>query len=209
LGDAGLTVAKFIVAVTGGIASGKSAVSEFFHDLGITVADADVAARAAVESGQPALQEIVSYFGSHLLVEGQLNRQALRELIFDNVDAKKKLESITHPRIRQLLMQECRAATSAYAIVAIPLLAEADKNHYAWINRILLVDTDRAIQKSRLLARDNITAALADKMLDAQASRGQRLAIADDVISNVHDRPSLKKSVERLDENYREFSAGL
>ena len=198
---------KFIVAVTGGIASGKSAVTGFFHDLGITIADADVAARTVVESGQPALEEIASCLGSHLIVEGQLDRQALRQLIFDNADAKKKLEAITHPRIRQLLIQQCQFATSAYAIVAIPLLAEAGKTHYAWINRILVVDAPREIQKFRLLARDNIAEALADKMLDAQASRTQRLAIADDVVLNVYDRESLEESVKRLDEDYRKFSA--
>ena len=126
----------------------------------------------------------------------------MRELIFDNADAKKKLELITHPRIRQLLIQECQAAPSAYAIVAIPLLAEGNKSDYAWINRILVVDADREIQKSRLLARDNITESLADKMLDAQASRARRLAIADDVISNMHDMDALKSSVKRLDRHY-------
>ena len=195
-------MAKFIVAVTGGIASGKSAVTGFFDNLGITVADADMAARTVVEAGQPALEEIASCFGSHLIIEGQLNRQALRELIFDNADAKKKLELITHPRIRELLIQECQAATSVYAIVAIPLLAEGNKSDYAWINRILVVDADREIQKSRLLKRDNITESLADKMLDAQASRAQRLTIADDVISNMHDTDALKGSVIRLDRHY-------
>ena len=202
-------MAKFIVAVTGGIASGKSAVTGFFHDLGIIVADADIAARTVVETGQPALEEIASCFGSHLIVDGQLDRQALRELIFNNADAKKKLESITHPRIRQLLIQQCQAATSAYAIVAIPLLAENNKVHYAWINRILVVDTPREVQKSRLLARDNITEVLADKMLDAQTTRAGRLAIADDVVSNVRDRQSLNESVKRLDEHYRKFAINL
>ena len=194
------------MAVTGGIASGKSAVTGSFDNLGITVADADLAARAVVEAGQPALEEIAACFGSHLIIEGQLNRQALRELIFDNADAKKKLESITHPRIRQLLIEQCQAATSAYAIVAIPLLAEGSKIHYAWIDRILVIDADRELQKSRLLTRDNITEILADKMLDAQASRAQRLAIADDVISNMHDMDALKNSVQRLDTSYRKFA---
>ncbi len=209
MGAVGLAVAKFIVAVTGGIASGKSAVTEIFHDLGITIADADIAARTVVEAGQPALKEIASSFGSHLIVEGQLDRQALRELIFSSTDAKKKLESITHPRIRQLLVEQCQAATSAYAVVAIPLLAEGSKNHYAWINRILVVDAPREIQKSRLLARDNITEVLADKMLDAQASRAQRLAIADDVISNLHDKQSLNESVRRLDTHYRKLATAV
>ncbi|MGH8050804.1 MAG: dephospho-CoA kinase [Methylococcales bacterium] len=199
-------MARFIVAVTGGIASGKSAVTELFSDIGIAVADADLAARTIVEPGQPALEEIADCFGSHFIVEGQLNRQALRELIFDNADAKIKLESITHPRIRELLIKQCKSATSPYAIVAIPLLAEGNQSHYGWINRTIVIDTPRQIQKFRLLSRDKIPEELADKMLDAQASRSQRLAIAHDVISNVHDRHSLKESVQRLDTRYRKLA---
>ncbi len=196
-------MAKFIVAITGGIASGKSAVSEFFQGLGVVVADADIAARSIVMVGQPALQEIADSFGSHFVVEGQLNRQALRELVFAEPDAKRKLESVTHPRIRELLIAQCKSAASPYAIVAIPLLAEGEKSHYQWIDRILVVDASRGIQKSRLLARDRITEELADKMLDAQASREQRLAIANDVITNVYDLRSLKETVQRLDVRYR------
>ena len=196
-------MANFVVAVTGGIASGKSAATDFFTDLGITVADADVAARVVVEAGQPALDEIASYFGSHLVQEGQLDRAALRKLIFENQEAKKHLESITHPRIRQLLIDQCKAATSPYAIVAIPLLAEGNKVHYGWLDRILVVDVSIEIQKARLLARDKISETLADKMLDAQASRSQRLAIANDVVTNIYDKQSLKESVQRLDMRYR------
>jgi dephospho-CoA kinase len=202
-------MANFIVAVTGGIASGKSAVTELFSETGIVIADADIAARSVVEPGQPALEEIASSFGPHFVMDGKLNRPALRELIFDNPDAKKKLESITHPRIRELLTSECRAATSPYAIVAIPLLAESKKSRYDWINRILVIDTSCEIQKFRLLARDKISGELADKMLDAQASRSERLAIANDVITNMHDRPSLKESVLRLDERYRKLATEL
>jgi dephospho-CoA kinase len=194
------------VAVTGGIASGKSAVTELFSSIGIVVADADIAARTIVESGQPALEEIAICFGSHFVVEEQLNRQALRELIFDNPDAKRKLESITHPRIRELLINQCKAATSPYAIVAIPLLAEGNKSHYDWLDRILVVDTSREIQKSRLLERDKISEELADKMLDAQASRCQRLAIANDVVSNMYDRQSLSESVQRLNLLYERLA---
>lgn len=197
------------MAVTGGIASGKSAVTELFSDIGIAVADADLAARSIVEPRQPALEEIAACFGSHFIVEGQLNRQALRELIFDNADAKIKLESITHPRIRELLINQCKSATSPYAVVAIPLLAEGNKSHYAWIHRTIVVDTSREIQKSRLMARDGISHELADKMLVAQASRTKRLAIANDVITNVHDRQSLKDSVQRLDRRYRELASTM
>jgi len=194
------------VAVTGGIASGKSAVTTAFADLGIVVADADIAARSVVEAGQPALDEISRSFGPEFVSDGQLNRAALRELIFQTPEAKKKLESITHPRIRQLLLQECVAATSDYAIVAIPLLAEGNKKHYDWIDRILVVDAPRDFQKLRLLKRDNISSALADKMLDAQATRAQRLAIANDVIINMHDLQSLQQSVKRLHRHYLQLA---
>ena len=200
-----MIVAKFVVAVTGGIASGKSAVTELFSDCGIDIVDADIAARKIVEPGQPALDEIAGVFGPAILTDGQLNRQALREIIFDNPDAKKKLESITHPRIRDLLIQDCENASSPYAVVAIPLLAEGNKAHYKWLDRIVLVDVTREIQKTRLLARDKIGDLLADKMLDAQATREQRLAIADDVISNMHDLVSLRASVQRLDSRYRKL----
>lgn len=198
-------MATFIVAVTGGIASGKSAVTDFFSECGIVVADADIAARRIVEPGQAALQEIADCFGTPVVLDGQLDRQALRELIFNDADAKKKLESILHPRIRELLMQECRNATSPYAVVAIPLLAEGNKEHYVWLDRILVVDVSRDIQKSRLICRDKIPDPLADKMLDAQATRAQRLGIANDVITNMHDMASLKASVRRLDLYYRKL----
>ncbi|MEO6171716.1 MAG: dephospho-CoA kinase [Arenimonas sp.] len=199
-------MARFIVAVTGGIASGKSSVTELFSDCGIDIVDADIAARKIVESGQPALDEITRFFGPAILTDGQLNRQVLREIIFDHPEAKKKLESITHPRIRELLMRGCESATSPYAVVAIPLLAEGDKANYEWLDRIVIVDVTREIQKKRLLARDKIDDHLADKMLNAQATREQRLAIADDVISNMYDLDSLRATVERLDSRYRQLA---
>jgi len=200
-------MANYVVAVTGGIASGKSAVTGLFSECGIMIADADIAARKIVEPGQPALEEIASSFGDHLVLDGQLNRQALRDLVFADAAARKRLEAITHPRIRQLLIQECKAAIAPYAIVAIPLLAEGSRDNYTWLNRILLVDVTRETQKNRLLSRDKISESLADKMLDAQANRKQRLAIADDVISNMHDLDSLRNCVKRLDRRYRELAA--
>lgn len=207
MGDAGLTVANFIVAVTGGIASGKSAVTALFSRHGIVIADADVAARKIVEPGQPALAEIAACFGAHLVVNGELDRQSLRLLVFDDPQARKRLEAITHPRIRQLLIKECTDADSPYAIAAIPLLAESNGKHYDWLDRILLVDVTRDLQKKRLVSRDKITEALADKMLDAQASREQRFAMAHDVICNMHDLDSLKHCVERLDRRYRQLAS--
>lgn len=200
-------MANFIVAVTGGIASGKSAVTDLFAQLGIVVADADLAARKIVEAGQPALSEIAQCFGQQLIVDGELDRQALRVLVFDDVEARRQLEAITHPRIRQLLTLECIDASSPYAIAAIPLLAESNRKNYAWLDRILLIDTTRDTQKKRLITRDAISELLADKMLDAQASREQRLAMANDVISNMHSFDALKNCVHRLDKRYRELAA--
>lgn len=199
-------MASFIIAVTGGVASGKSAVTGLFSEFGIMIADADLVARKIVEPGQPALDEIAKSFGTRLVIDGQLDRQALRELVFDSTVARKKLEAITHPRIRQLLMDQCTTASSPYAIVAIPLLAEGSREHFAWLSRILLVDVTRETQKKRLLSRDKITESLANKMLDAQASRQQRLALANDVISNMHSLDSLKQCVQRLDRRYRKLA---
>jgi dephospho-CoA kinase len=199
-------MATFVVAVTGGIASGKSAVTEFFSDLGIEIADADIAARDVVAPGQVALEEIVAAFGPGILKDQQLDRQALRQLIFENAAAKQTLEAILHPRIRSRLQAQCEASTSDYAIVAIPLLTEVGAKHaYPWVDKILVVDTTRAQQYRRLISRDHISPELANKMLDAQASRFQRLAIADDVISNMHDLAALKASVLRLDKRYRDL----
>jgi dephospho-CoA kinase len=200
-------MALFVVAVTGGVASGKSAVTGDFSELGIHIADADIAAREVVMPNQPALAEIVSAFGTQILENGILNRQALRQKIFNDPVAKKKLEAILHPRIRIKLQAQCESATSNYAIVAIPLLAEvAGKLAYPWLDKILVVDTTREKQYQRLLQRDQITEKLARQMLDAQATRSERLAIADDVISNMHDLLSLKQTVQRLDKRYQKLA---
>jgi len=201
-------MAGFVVAITGGIASGKSAVCALFESLGITVADADLAARAIVAPGQPALAEIAAQFGpSILLADGSLDRAQLRARIFSDADARQALEAITHPRIRSLLQAQCAAATSPYAIAAIPLLAEVGAvAAYPWLQRILVVDAPLALQRLRLLRRDGIDAALADRMIAAQASREQRLALASDVIVNDGSVQELKAPVVRLDRLYRQLA---
>ena len=201
-------MAGFVVAVTGGIASGKSAVCALFESLGIVVADADVAARAIVAPGQPALAEIAARFGpSMLLADGSLDRAQLRARIFSDADARRELEAITHPRIRLLLQSQCLADTGPYVIAAIPLLAEGGAAAaYPWLQRILVVDAPVALQRSRLLARDGIDAALANRMIAAQASREQRLAMASDVIVNDGSVAELESSVRRLDALYRRLA---
>lgn len=194
-------MADVVVAVTGGVASGKSAATRAFEALGRHVADADVAARDLVAPGSAGLAAVVERFGPGVLgADGALDRRALRERIFREPDAKRALEAILHPRIRAALEAEVRAAPGPYAVVAIPLLAEVGgRAAYPWLDRIVVIDVPREVQHARLVARDGVDAALADAMLDAQASREQRLAIADEVICNTGTLEALQAAVAALD----------
>ena len=194
----------FVVAITGGIASGKSAVSRRFEQLGIAVADADVIARALVEPRETALDAIVQRFGYDVLyADGRLDRNTLRRIVFDDAHARRDLEAILHPRIRTALHDACVAATSAYAMAAIPLLAEAGgKDAYPWLARILVVDVPRDVQLQRLLLRDGNTPMQAERILAAQAMREQRLAIADDVIENSGPMAGLAPQIAALHARY-------
>ena len=203
-------MSSFIVGLTGGIASGKSEVSRRFEALGIAVADADVAAREVVAIGSPGLAAIAELFGAGVLqADGSLDRAYLRQRVFANPDERRALEAITHPAIRARVRSLCEAAPSPYAIAAIPLLTEAGgRSTYPWLQRILVVDTPEEVQHARLLSRDSIDAALAERMIQAQASRTQRLALADDVIINDGHPDALQVHIEALDARYREL-AGL
>lgn len=199
----------FIIGVTGGVASGKSAVTARFQALGLEVADADVAARDAVAAGSEGLAEVVAAFGSGVLgSDGQLDRAAMRARVFADPDARARLEAIVHPRVRRQLMAECRAAPGPYAVAAIPLLAEGGgREAYPWLDRILVVDALPETQRRRLTARDGIDAALAERMIAAQADRRERLAIADDVIVNDGPIEALDTHVAALDRRYRALAA--
>lgn len=198
-------MADLVVAVTGGVASGKSAATRAFEALGRHVADADIAARTLVAPGSEGLAAVVERFGPGVLgADGALDRRALRERIFREPEAKRALEAILHPRIRAALEAEVRAAPGPYAVVAIPLLAEVGgRAAYPWLDRIVVIDVPRELQHARLVARDGVDAALADAMLDAQASRAQRLAIADEVIDNTGTREALQAAVAALDARLR------
>lgn len=202
-------MSRFVIGLTGGIAAGKSEVSRRFEALGITVADADLAARAVVAPGSEGLARIAAHFGADiLLADGQLDRAALRARIFDSAQDRQALEAITHPAIRQRLRRACEQAEGPYAIAAIPLLTEAGgRQQYPWLDRILVVDVPVAVQHARLMQRDGIDTALADRMIAAQASREARLALADDVVVNDGHPDHLQAHVERLDRAYRELAA--
>jgi dephospho-CoA kinase len=200
----------FCVGLTGGIASGKSAVADRFAARGIAVVDADVAAREVVAPGQPALAEIAAVFGDDVVqADGTLDRAALRRHVFDDDAARRRLEAILHPRIRVRMREQALRAGGPYVIVAIPLLAEGGgRLAYPWLDRILVVDVPREVQLARLVRRDGIELALAERMLAAQADRASRLAIADDVIVNEGALALLDAEVDALDRRYRALADG-
>ncbi|MBC7989796.1 MAG: dephospho-CoA kinase [Luteimonas sp.] len=199
----------YVIALTGGVASGKTSVASCFERLGVVVADADLAAREAVAAGSKGLAEVVTAFGAGVLDEsGNLDRAAMRRLVFADADARRRLEAIVHPRVRALLQAACAAAAGAYAIAAIPLLAEGGgRDAYPWLDRILVVDVPVELQRKRLLRRDGIDAALADRMIDAQATRQQRLAIADDVVVNDASLEALAVHADALHALYLRLAA--
>lgn len=187
----------YIVALTGGIASGKTAVSDRFAALGVPVIDTDVIAYQVVEPGQPALQEIVAAFGKvMLLANGKLNRRMMRETIFSDPVAKQRLESILHPAIRARVQQQIAAVVADYCLVVIPLFTESGA--YDWVDRVLVVDTDEETQIERVMQRDGVSREQAEAALASQTSRQSRLALADDVIENNGSKADLDAAVSRL-----------
>lgn len=203
-------MAAYIVCITGGVASGKSAVARCFEQLGRSVIDADVLARELVQPGQPALAAIQTRFGASVMqADGQLDRAALRALVFAEPQSRRDLEAILHPLIRRELQRLALAAPGLYALVAVPLLAEGGgRSSYPWLSRVLVVDAPVSSQQQRLMQRDGSDADLARRMLAAQASRRQRLALADDVIVNDGTLVHLAAAVAGLDERYRDAAAG-
>ncbi len=190
-----------IIGLTGGIASGKSEVSRLFEELGAPVLDTDLISRQLVEPGEPALQEIVTAFGASMLnADGTLNRKTLGKLIFDSKQQREQLEDILHPRIRDEVTRQLQTIDTPYAIVVIPLLLET--RYPIKVDRILVVDAPLEMQRQRLMQRDNISEAYVDKMLQAQTTSHQRLAVADDVISNQGSLKNLQAEVQRLHEYY-------
>lgn len=203
-------MSHFVVGLTGGVASGKSALADRFAALGVTIADADIAAREAVAVGSEGLEAAVAAFGPDALdAHGALDRPAMRRRVFEDDASRRTLEQIIHPRVRAWLHAACQAAPGPYAIAAIPLLAEGGgRLAYPWLERILVVDVPREIQVQRLLARDGVDLALANRMIDAQATRRERLAIADDIVANDGPIERLDDAARELDAHYRALAAG-
>ncbi|WP_109124917.1 dephospho-CoA kinase [Dyella sp. C11] len=194
--------AGYVVALTGGIAAGKSAVSRRFEALGIHVYDADIAAREVIAPGSEGLAAIVQHFGAGVLdATGQLDRAAMRQRVFGNDVERRALEAITHPRVRAWLHERVMADQGVYCMLAIPLFAE-NHDHYRWVDRVLVVDAPESVQLERLMRRDGIDESLAHRMIDRQARREQRLALAHDVIENNGDESALDHAVAALHARY-------
>ncbi|MFM2110134.1 MAG: dephospho-CoA kinase [Gammaproteobacteria bacterium] len=191
----------FKVGLTGGIASGKTRVAEFFAARGVPVIDSDQIAREIVAPGAPALAAIRERFGEGVMAaDGNLDRRVLRAIVFADPAARRDLEAITHPAIRARMAELNAQARGPYVINAIPLLTEGGGRRD--LDRVLVVDCPEDLQIARVMARDQVDEAGARAVLAAQASRAARLAIADDVIVNDGDLGALEARVASLHERY-------
>lgn len=194
------------VGITGGIGSGKSALTQRLEAHGITVVDADLVARVVVEPGQPALAEIAQRFGDTILqADGGLNRPALRKIVFEDSQARVDLERITHPRIRDEIARQLSEASSPYVVLSSPLLLESGQNQFAEF--VVVVDVPEAVQLARTMERDNNDAALVKQIMAAQLNRTDRLAKADKVVDNSGSLDDLHIAADALHEQLLALSA--
>ena len=197
----------WILGLTGGIGSGKSAAAQCFVDLGVHLVDADNAARWVVEHGRPALAQIAEHFGAGVLqADGTLNRAALRELIFKDQQQRAWLEGLLHPLIREEIRDYLARAESPYAILVSPLLLETSQHQM--VQRVLVIDVPEALQIERTVLRDQTNEEQVRAILKAQTTREHRLSQADDVIVNDRDPAWLKSEVERLHHFYLTLRGG-
>jgi len=194
-----------IIGLTGGIGSGKSTVSNLFSELGITIVDADVAAREVVHSGSEALKEIQAHFGNGTInSDGTLNRQILRDQIFDKETERRWLEALLHPSIKKHMEQQLKASRSEYAILASPLLLETDQ--HTLTQRVLVIDVPEPLQLERASSRDQNSREQIKAIMAAQMSRKTRCERADDIIVNDSDTNQLKAKVLSLHQRYLELA---
>lgn len=197
----GKCVMSYVVALSGGIASGKSTIANLFAKLGVPIIDADIIARQVVQPGTPAFTEIVKHFSQEILLSnGELDRSQLREIIFNNDHERLWLNSLLHPIIQQETQHQIAKQQATYVIWVVPLLVENNLHNLA--DRILMIDSPVELQLKRLIQRDGIDEALAKKMILSQASSIKRLSYADDIIENNDDLTSLTSQVNKLHHQY-------
>lgn len=197
---------RFILGLTGGIGSGKSAASHWFETKGITVVDADVVAREVVSKGQVALSQIQQRFGDWVILEnGELNRRALRDLIFKDPAARHDLEQITHPAIRNAIIQQLAAAQSPYAILVSPLLFETEQHRLT--QHTLLIDATHALQVQRASQRDQQNVEQIHRIIASQMPREQKQQHADDIVLNDGELTHLYAQLTILHQRYLEMAS--
>lgn len=195
----------FTIGLTGGIASGKSAVEHLFKELGVTVIDTDQISRELVRPGTPQLKAISRHFGSEILTaSGELDRSRLRKIIFRDPVQKRWLENLLHPLIRTLAREQLAATSGSYAILVVPLLLESQQ--YTFVDQVLVIDIPENLQIARVMDRDHCGREIAKSILAAQMPRQKRLAGADDIIENSGSLIELKKKVRQLHEKYQRLS---
>jgi dephospho-CoA kinase len=192
---------RYVVGLTGGIGSGKSAAAEIFRTCGIEVIDADSLAREVVELGQPALGDIAAHFGSDILTaEGHLDRAALRKIAFSSPEQKSWLENLLHPLIAELLQCRLNATKSPYAILESPLLLETEQ--YKLVDRVAVIDVNEGIQIDRSVKRDGSDEAVIRSIIASQIDRAGRIQRADDLVSNEEGLEQLREKIEALHSKY-------
>ncbi len=197
-----------IIALTGGIACGKSTVTHLLSQLGIDIIDTDVIAKHIVQPNQPGWRAIYQRFGESILLPNRaINRAKLRDTVFNEPAQKTWLDQTLHPLIRQQAAQQIAASQSPYCLLIIPLLDQNTPAYYPSFARILLVDLPEAEQRERLKIRDNIDDALAQRIIDCQPSRQARLALADDIIDNSQPPDQLPKIVDQLHKQYLQLTS--
>lgn len=202
-------MSNYIVGLTGGVGSGKSTVAEGFVAAGAVLVDTDAIAHELTGGGGAAMPALIAAFGSIVAqANGALDRVAMRQRVFADPAARVRLEAILHPMIRQLSAQRCQAAETPYVILAVPLLVESG-TYRQRCNRIAVVDCPESQQIKRVMARNGLSADEVKAIMAAQASREERLAVADDVITNNADLDSLYAQVNDLHRKYLHLSAEI
>lgn len=197
----GIYFMPYIVALSGGIASGKSTIANLFAQLGVPIIDADVIARQVVQIGTEAYKLIVKHFSQEILLpNNEIDRSQLRDIIFNNDHERLWLNNLLHPIIQEQTQIQIAQQTAAYVIWVVPLLVENNLHNLA--DRVLMVDTPEQLQLERLIQRDNIDESLAKKMISSQISSQKRLMYADDIIVNNGDLTSLTAQVNKLHQQY-------
>lgn len=200
-------MSDYVVGLTGGIGSGKSTVADLFVARGVTLVDTDAIAHELTAADGAAMPALIKAFGANIAdARGALDRAAMRRLAFSQPALRQQLEGILHPLIRSLSAERCQKANTPYVMLAVPLLVESG-NYRERCDRILVVDCPESLQIERVMARNALSAEEVQAILAAQATRPQRLAIADDVLQNAAGLPELARQIDDLHQNYLHLAA--